>query len=53
MMLGADCKMIYGTKDYHRKRLKLLEQEKYIRRVNKLYIKLDDKGTKLVKEFRL
>lgn len=51
MMLGSDCKMIYKTKDYHRKRLKVLEQEKYIRRVNRLYIKLDDKGTRMVKEF--
>lgn len=51
MMLGADCKLIYGTKDYHRKRLKMLENEKYIRRVNSLYIKLDVKGTKLVKTF--
>ena len=51
MMLGADCKWIYKTKDYHRKRLKVLEKERYIRRVNNLYIKLDDKGTKLVREF--
>lgn len=51
MMLGSDCKKIYKTKDYHRKRLKVLEQEKYIRRVNRLYIKLDDKGTRMVKEF--
>lgn len=51
MMLGSDCKLIYGTKDYHRKRLKILEKEKYIRRVNSLYIKLDVKGTKLVKTF--
>jgi hypothetical protein len=51
MMLGADCKLIYNTKDYHRKRLKVLEKEKYIRRVNTLYIKLDDKGTKLVRKF--
>ncbi len=51
MMLGADCKMIYKTKDYHRKRLKVLENEKYIRRVNTVYIKLDDKGTKMVKDF--
>lgn len=51
MMLGSDCKMIYKTKDYHRKRLKVLEQEKYVRRVNRLYIKLDDKGTRMVKEF--
>jgi len=51
MMLGSDCKKVYKTKDYHRKRLKVLEQEKYIRRVNRLYIKLDDKGTRMVKEF--
>ncbi len=51
MMLGADCRLIYKTKDYHRKRLKVLEKEKYIRRVNSLYIKLDDKGTRMVKEF--
>lgn len=43
--------MIYKANDYHRKRLKVLEQEKYIRRVNRLYIKLDDKGTRMVKEF--
>lgn len=51
MMLGSDCKLIYKAKDYHRKRLKVLEKEKYIRRVDKLYIKLDDKGTRMVKEF--
>ena len=51
MMLGADCKLIYGSKDYHRKRLKVLENEKYVKRVNRLYIKLADKGTKIVKEF--
>ena len=51
MMLGSDCKKVYKTKDYHRKRLKVLEQGKYIRRVNRLYIKLDDKGTRMVKEF--
>ena len=31
--------------------MKVLESERYIRRVNRLYIKLDDKGTRLVKEF--
>ena len=49
LMRGADCKRIYKTKDYYRKRLKILEKEKYIRRINKLYIKLDSKGTKIVK----
>ena len=51
MMLGSDCKKIYDAKDYGRKRLKVLEQEQYIMRVNRLYIKLNDKGTRLVKEF--
>lgn len=51
LMYGSDCKMVYNTKDYHRKRLKVLEQEMYIRRVNRLYIKLDVKGTKMVKDF--
>ena len=51
MMLGADCKKIYKGTDYHRKRLKVLEQEKYIRRIGKVYIKLDDKGTRMVKKF--
>lgn len=51
LMLGSDCRMIYKAKDYHRKRLKVLEQEKYIRRVNRFYIKLDDRGTRMVKDF--
>ena len=50
-MLGTDCKKIYNSKDYYRKRLKTLENERYIRRINISYIKLDDKGTKLVKAF--
>ena len=51
MMLGTDCRRIYKSKDYYRKRLKVLEKEKYIRRINRIYIKLDDKGTRLVKKF--
>ena len=51
MMLGSHCKLIYNAKDYHRKRLKVLEKEKYIRRINKFYIKLDDRGTRMVKDF--
>ena len=51
MMLGSDCKLIYNAKDNHRKRLKVLEKEKYIRRINKFYIKLDDRGTRMVKDF--
>ena len=43
LMLGSDCRMIYKAKDYHRKRLKVLEQEKYIRRVNRFYIKWNGK----------
>lgn len=51
MMLGTDCKKIYKGTDYHRKRLKVLEQEGYIRRIGRVYIKLDKKGTKMVKSF--
>ena len=50
-MLGYDCRLIYGSKDYHRKRLKVLENEKYVKRVDRLYIKLANKGTRIVKEF--
>lgn len=50
-MLRTDCKEIYNANDYHRKRLKVLEKEKYIKKVDRFYIKLDDKGTRLVKEF--
>ena len=51
VMLGYDCRLIYGSKDYHRKRLKVLENEKYVKRVDRLYIKLANKGTRIVKEF--
>lgn len=51
LMLGKDCELIYKSKNYYIKRLKVLEKEKYIRRVDRLYIKLDDKGTKMVKYF--
>ena len=29
---GTDCKKIYRSKDYYRKRLKVLEKAKYIKR---------------------
>ncbi len=50
-MLGADCKRIYKSKYYYWKRLKILEKERYIKRVNRVYIKLDNRGTRLVKKF--
>lgn len=46
MMLRTDCRLIYKTKDY-RKRLKVLKREKYIKRVNSLYIKLCDIYSKI------
>lgn len=52
IMLASDSKRIYQSKDYHYKRLKVLEKEKYIKRVNKYYIKLDNNGTNLMKELR-
>ncbi len=50
-MLAADTKRIYLSKDYHYKRLKILEKEKYIKRVNTYYIKLDMNGINLMREF--
>ncbi len=50
MMLATDSKKIYKSKEYYLKRLKVLEKEQYIKRVNRYYIKLDIKGIKLVKE---
>lgn len=49
MMLAKDAKRIYVSKDYHYKRLKKLENEKYIKRISR-YIKLDINGIKLMKE---
>ena len=51
IMRAADSKMIYVSKGYHFKRLKKLEKEKYIKRINRYYIKLEENGRKLVKEF--
>ncbi len=50
MMLAINSKKIYKSKEYYLKRLKVLEKEQYIKRVNRYYIKLDIKGIKLVKE---
>ena len=44
MMLATDSKKIYKSKEYYLKRLKVLEKEQYIKRVNRYYIKLDIKG---------
>lgn len=51
IMLATDSKKIYEAKGYHFKRLKVLEKEKYIKRVNRYYIKLDVNGIKLIKDF--
>lgn len=50
IMLASESKKIYKSKDYHFKRLKVLEKERYIKRVDRYYIRLDIKGTKLMKE---
>lgn len=50
IMLASESKRIYQSKGYHFKRLKILEKEKYIQRVDRYYIRLDVKGTKLMKE---
>lgn len=51
IMLAADAKRIYQSKGYHYKRLKVLENEKCIKRINRYYIKLDMKGIDTIKEF--
>lgn len=51
MILAADTKRIYQAKEYHYKRLKILEREKYIKRVDRYYIKLDVKGIELIRKF--
>lgn len=48
---AVDCKKIYQSKDYHRKRLKVLEKGKYIKRENTYYIKIDIEGRKLLQDF--
>lgn len=48
--MATECKRIYKSKGYHQKRLKVLEKEDYIKRVNRYYIKLNTKGTKLLRE---
>lgn len=50
VMLATDSKKIYKAKGYHHKRLKVLEKERYIQRVDRYYIKLDIKGTRLMRE---
>lgn len=47
---GKECKKIYNSTEYHYKRLKQLENEHYIKRINRYYIKLDTKGIKLIKD---
>lgn len=47
---AVDCKKIYKSKDYYRKRLKVLEKSNYIKR-DKGIIKLDEEGRKLFNMF--
>lgn len=49
VMLATDSKRIYKSKGYYIKRLKQLENERYIKRVDWFKIKLDIKGTKLLR----
>ena len=45
-----DSNKIYSSEWYHYKRLKQLEEEKYIKKVNRFQIKLDVRGTKFLKD---
>lgn len=49
MIEGKECKKIYNSSEYHYKRLKQLEKEQYVQRVNRYYIKLGSNGIKLMK----
>ena len=49
IMLASESKRIYKSKGYHYKRLKVLEKERYIKRIDRYYIGLDIEGTKLLK----
>ena len=50
IMLAADSKRNYKSTDYHFKRLKILEKGRYIKRIDRFYIKLDINGIKLMKD---
>jgi len=50
-MKAVDCKKIYKSKEYYLKRLKVLEKERYIKRENRYYIKVDIEGRKLLNAF--
>lgn len=50
IIVASECKRIYKAKGYHFKRLKVLEKEGYIMRVNRYYIKLAARGTRLMRE---
>lgn len=51
IMKASSCNLIYKSKCYPQKRLKKLEKEKIIKRVKRLYIKLDNDGIKLINDF--
>ena len=48
---SVDYKKIYKSKDYYRKRLKVLEKAGYVKRENTYYIKIDIEGRRLLQDF--
>ena len=50
VLYAKDAKGIYGKGDYSYKRLKQLEAEKYIRKIDWYKVKIDVNGTKLLRE---
>ncbi len=50
VMFVRDGKRIYGKNDYSYKRLKQLEDERYIMKIDWYKIKIDIKGTKLLRD---
>ena len=47
---AIDCKRLYKSKDYYRKRLKVLEKAKYIKREKRI-IKIDIEGREMLRRF--
>lgn len=48
-----ECKKLYKSKDYYRKRLKVLENARYIKRAKGYYIKIDTEGKKVLQVLEL
>lgn len=48
---STECKKVYKSVDYYRKRLKVLEKARYVKREKGYYIKIDIEGKRLLQDF--